>query len=120
MAAKTRKKGPGGDEFEPFDPTGAEFEEFDVKAEPPSEVEATVEALGGLSENEDEFRSLSQAQAAIEQKYLLEPGDAAAAAADEGPSGLGNIVGAGIGEKLVDGMPTGQLVVKVFVKEKLN
>jgi hypothetical protein len=40
--------------------------------------------------------------------------------ASEGTSGLGNVVGAGIGEKLVDGEPTGQLAVKVLVKEKLS
>ena len=119
MAKRTRTTKPGDEEFEPFDPSSEEFEEFDVTAEPASE-EATAEALGGLAASDDEYRSLVRAQEAIEKRYLLEPAAAVAAAASEGPAGLGNIVGAGIGEKLIDGMPTGQLAVKVLVKEKLS
>src|SRR5262245_44527680 len=119
MAKKPRTTKPGDEEFEPFDPSLDEFEEFDVAAEPLSQ-EATIEALGGLGAGEDEYRALVRAQEAIEKKYLLEPAAAASASAAEGTAGLGNVVGAGIGEKLVDGMPTGQLAVKVLVKEKLS
>lgn len=119
MAKRPPTTKPGGEEFEPFDPSSQEFEEFDVTAEPEAE-EGTAEALGGLAANEDEYRSLARAQEAIEKRYLLEPAAAVAAAASQGPTGLGNVVGAGIGEKLIDGMPTGQLAVKVLVKEKLS
>src|SRR5262249_39175562 len=104
---------------EPFDPSSQEFEEFDVTAEPEAE-EGTAEALGGLAANEDEYRSLARAQEAIEKRYLLEPAAAVAAAASQGPTGLGNVVGAGIGEKLIDGMPTAQLPLKVPAREKLS
>jgi hypothetical protein len=120
MARKTRTTKPKDTEFEPFDPNAEEFEEFDVTAEPPAEEEATAEALGGLAATDEEFRALARAQEVVEKKYLLEPAAAVAAAAEEGPAGLGNVVGAGIGEKLIDGMPTGQLAVKVLVKEKLS
>jgi len=102
--------------------TGSQsFDEFDVNAElEASSQDAGIESLGGLSENEDEFRSLSQARDAIEKKYLLEPAAAMEATAEDGPNGLGNIVGVGIGEKTVDGVPMGQLAVKVLVKEKLS
>lgn len=120
MAKRTRTTKPREDEFEPFDPMLEEFEAFDVTAEPEAEEEVAVEALGGLASGEDEYRSLVRAQEAIEKRYMPEPGVALAAAASEGSAGLGNVVGAGIGEKLIDGMPTGQLAVKVLVKEKLS
>jgi hypothetical protein len=119
MAKRTRTPKSREEEFEAFDPGSEEFEEFDVTAEPAAE-EATADALGGLEGGEDEYRSLMRAQETIEKRYLLEPTAAVAAAAAEGPTGLGNVVGAGIGEKLIDGMPTGQLAVKVLVKEKLS
>jgi hypothetical protein len=119
MAKRTRPTRPGNEDFQPFNPNSEEFEDFDVSAEPAPE-EATAEALGGLAAGEDEYHSLVRAQEAVEKRYLLDPASAAAAAASEGHAGLGNIVGAGIGEKLIDGMPTGQLAVKVLVKEKLS
>jgi hypothetical protein len=120
MTKKPRSPRSQRDEFEPFDPTLEEFEEFDVAAEPAPDADASIEALGGLSDDEDALRSLSHAQDEIERKYLLRPSESVAALAADGPAGLGNIIGAGIGEKLVDSMPTGELAVKVFVREKLN
>jgi len=109
-----------GKEFEEFDVTKEGFEVFDVTKEPEAESEVSIEALGGLSEKEDEFKSLSQARDELEKRLLLEPSEAAFAAAEEGAAGFGNVVGVGIGEKEINGNPTGQLAVKVFVKEKLN
>jgi hypothetical protein len=120
MAKRPRHTKPEGDEFEPFDPGSEEFDEFDVMATAPAAAEATAEALGGLGAGDEEYRALTRAQDLIEKQFLLEPGAAIAAAASDGASGLGNVVGAGIGEKLIDGMPTGQLAVKVLVKEKLS
>jgi hypothetical protein len=108
-----------GKEFEEFDVKAEGFEEFDVTVEAEPEPEVSVEALGGLAETEDELRSVSQARDELEKRLMLEPGEAAFAAAEEGAAGYGNVVGVGIGEKEVNGSPTGQLVVKVFVKEKL-
>jgi hypothetical protein len=108
-----------GEEFEKFDVTGEGFEAFDVTAEPEPEAEVSIEALGGLSESEDELRSVSQARDELEKRLMLDPGEAAFAAAEEGAAGYGNVVGVGMGEKEVNGSPTGQLVVKVYVKEKL-
>jgi hypothetical protein len=113
MAGKTRKNPSDEGPLEPF-------EEFDVTAEAEAEAEATIESLGGLSESDDLFRSISQARDEIESRYLLNPIAAVSALADEGVGGRGNTQGVGIGEKYVDDKPTGQLAVKVFVKEKLN
>jgi len=118
MAKRTPSK-PRDEAFEPFDPSSQDFETFDVNAEPEAE-EATADALGELAPGEEEYRALLRAQEAVEKRYLLDPAAAVAAAAEAGTSGLGNVVGAGIGEKLIDGMPTGQLAVKILVKEKLS
>lgn len=98
------------------------FEDFDVTQdfETPSESEVSVESLGGISESEDELKSTQQARDEMEQRLLPSSDQAAFAAAEEGPVGKGNIVGVGIGEKYVDDIPTSQLAVKVFVKEKLS
>jgi hypothetical protein len=102
-----------------LDPELEEFEEVDLTAVAPSVVETTAEAVAGLASSE-EFQALVNAQREIEARLLVEPAEAMAAAAADGPRGLGNIVGVGIGEKAVDGIPTGQLAVKVLVKEKLR
>lgn len=120
MAKRPRQTKPEGDEFASFDPGSKEFEEFDVMAAEPAAAEATAESLGGLAAGEDEYGALMRAQDVLEKQYLLEPAAAFAAAAADGSSGLGNVIGCGIGEKLIDGMPTGQLAVKVLVKEKLS
>lgn len=106
----------------PPPPPVESFEEFDPTAEAstPETAEYTVESLGDAGDGEAQFRSLMQARDAAENTYLLEPSDAMAATAESGPNGLGNVVGVGIGEKYVDGMPTGQMAVKIFVKEKLS
>jgi hypothetical protein len=119
MAKRTPPSAPRDEAFEPFDPSAQDFETFDVTADTPVE-EVTADALGELAPSEEEYRALVRAQEAVEQRYLLDPASAVAAAAETGVTGLGNVVGAGIGEKLVDGMPTGQLAVKILVKEKLN
>jgi hypothetical protein len=97
-----------------------EFEEVDLTAEAEAvAAEVTAEAVEGMA-TEDEFKSLLSAQKELERRLLLEPSEAMAAAAQEGSRGLGNVIGVGIGEKEVDGIPTGQIAVKVLVKEKLS
>lgn len=95
------------------------FEDYDVTQEAAEEPEASIESLGGLAETQDIFNSLSQARDELEQRLMISPAETALAAAEEGAAGLGNLVGVGIGEKVVDGVPTGQPALKVFVKEKL-
>ena len=97
-----------------------EFEDYDVTQESAEEPEASVEALGGLADDENTYKSLSQARDELEQRLMISPADTALAAAEEGTAGLGNMVGVGIGEKVVDGIPTGVPALKVFVKEKLS
>jgi hypothetical protein len=120
MTAKTRKNPSDDGPLEPIDPSSDQFEEFDVTAEPEAAAEATAESFGGLAESDDVFRSITQARDEIEGRFLLNPVAAVSASADDGVAGLGNVVGVGIGEKYVDDKPTGQIAVKVFVKEKLN
>ncbi|HEX4947628.1 MAG TPA: serine protease [Blastocatellia bacterium] len=95
------------------------FEEFDVTEEPETEADVSAESLGGLAASEDDFKSLNQARDEIEQTFMGDLSQQIAATAEDGAAGLGNIVGVGIGEKVVDDTPTGQMAVKVFVKEKL-
>lgn len=106
-------------QFDEFDVMG-EFEEFDVMQEPEAEVESEVmaEALGGLSASDDEITSLLKARDEMEQRLMPAAAFEAMSADDDEMYGLGNIVGVGIGEQEVGGHPTGQLVVKVLVKEK--
>jgi hypothetical protein len=109
-------------EFEEYDVTegvSEGFEEFDVTKEPDGEAEVTAEALGEMTTSEDEAKTLMQARDELEKRLLVDPGTAVFAAAEEGAAGLGNVVGVGIGEETVGGIPTGKLAVKVFVKEKL-
>jgi hypothetical protein len=114
-------EGAGSEEFEGFD-VGAgepsEFEQFDVtRGEAASEN--LLEALGEFEAGEQDLKALLQARDEMEGQLLPEPG-LRAMAAEEGPAGLDNVVGIGIGEKEVDGHPTGQMAIKVFVKEKLK
>ena len=118
---------PGGEGQEPgggpegFDGS-EEFEEFDVTQEP-EEAEpeaASAESLGGLAQGADDFATLAQARDELVAQLLVDPSESTLAMAAEGTSGLGNIVGVGIGEKTVDGVPTGVPAVKVLVKEKLS
>lgn len=104
-------------EFEEFDPAqGEEFEEFDVAAD--GDVENVLTAFGDLVDSEDQARALAAARDEMERR-LMGPRDVAnAALADEEPYGSENVVGVGIGEKVVGGVATGQLAVKVLVKEK--
>ncbi len=108
------------EEYDVLDGEAGDFEEFDVTAEPEPEDQDSVEALGGLTESEDDFKSLNQARDEAEKLFMIELSQQIAALAEEGPSGIGNIVGVGIGEKEVDGSPIGRPAVKVFVKEKLD
>ncbi len=110
-------------DYEEFDVTGGleeGFENLDVTQEPQAEAAVSLAALGSLTEREEELRAVSQARDEFEQRFLIDPGQRAFDAAEESPAGLGNIVGVGIGEKEVNGIPIGQLAVKVFVKEKLG
>ncbi|MGH9840354.1 MAG: hypothetical protein ACREEM_16365 [Blastocatellia bacterium] len=117
------KAGSSLSSYEDYDVLGGEgkgFEEFDVTEEPEAEAEVSAESLGGLTEGEGDYRSLEQARAEAEKTFMIDLAEQVAATAEDGTSGLGNIVGVGIGEKVVDGTPTGQAAVKVFVKEKLD
>jgi hypothetical protein len=111
---KKRREKPGGP-----DEVLSGFEDVDLSAGAEAAEDLTAESLGELGSDE-EFRSLLAAQAELEKRMLLPADEAMAASAEEGPRGLGNIVGFGVGEKEVDGIPTGRLAVKVLVKEKLN
>jgi hypothetical protein len=112
---RTRKE----EQFEAFDPSeGEQFEEFDVAAEAEAEAEAVVEALGGLTDSEDEMKSLLAARDEIENRFMKTAGAEAAAVSADEPYDPGNVVGVGIGEQTVKGHPTGRLAVKVLVKEK--
>jgi len=115
MVKRSRKK----EQFEEFDPSeGQQFEEFDVAAEGEDEAEAVLESLAGLTDSEDELKSLMAARDEIESRLMKPAGvEAAAVSADE-PYDPGNCVGVGIGEKTENGHPTGRLAVKVLVKEK--
>lgn len=119
------KKKHKGEEFEEFDvgETTEEFEEFDVMKEEAEEegFAATIQAMGGIIEDENEFASILKARDAVEKQFLADPSDKAFASTAEGePAGLDNIVGVGIGENLVGGYFTGEVAIKVFVKEKLG
>jgi hypothetical protein len=106
-------------EFEEFEPTqGEQFEEFDVSAEAEAESEATIESLGGLSDSEDQVRSLLAARDELENRLMGPAGVSAATLSEDEPYDPANVVGVGIGEKVIDGVATGQLAVKVLVKEK--
>jgi hypothetical protein len=97
-----------------------EFEEYDVLEQPEQEPAATVESLGGLTESADLYASLAQARDELERALLVDPSESTLAMAADGVAGVGNIVGVGLGEKTVDGIPTGEPALKVFVKEKLS
>jgi hypothetical protein len=114
---KGRRRGKGQDED--VDTELQPFEDVDLNAAADTSAELTAESIEGLG-SDDELHSLLAAQAELEDRLLLGPSEAMAASAEAGVSGLGNVVGLGIGEKEVDGIPTGQLAVKVFVKEKLS
>jgi hypothetical protein len=104
-------------EFEEFDPSQSEeFEDYDVAAD--ADAENVMAAFGDLVDSQDQARALSAARDEVE-RLLMGPREVANAAfADEEPYGSENIVGVGIGEKVIGGIPTGQLAVKVLVKEK--
>src|SRR4051812_40081552 len=111
---------PGMSESTEFDPTkGSEFEEFDVQAEPEAEADASIESLGAVADSEAQVQSLFAAREELE-KLLMGPvvGASAVALSDDEPYNPANVVGVGIGEKVIGGVPTGQLAVKVLVKEK--
>lgn len=114
-------------QFEEYDVgngEGDEFEDFDVTQETESEteIEATIETLGGLSQSESQLKSLLEARDELEQMLMPEAAfEAMSADEDEDEVfGFGNIVGVGIGEQEIGGHPTGQLALKVLVKEKVS
>lgn len=107
------------EQFEEFDPTkGSQFEDFDVNAETNSEQSITPESFGGLSDSVHQVQSLLGAREELERQLMTPIGASVAALSDEEPYIANNVVGIGIGEKEVGGVLTGQLVVKVLVKEK--
>src|SRR5262249_22025779 len=104
---------------EEFDPTpGEQFEEFDVTADTEAEAEATIESFGGLSDSEDEVRSLLAARDNLESQLMGPVSAMTAALSEDEPYSPNNVVRVGIGEKLINGRPAGRLAVKVLVKEK--
>ena len=112
-------------QFEDFDVGNGgagEFEDFDVMAEPETapESEATIESLGGLAESEDQLQDLMAARDELERMLMPDVAMQALDADGEEVFGYGNIVGVGIGEQEVGGRPTGQLALKVLVKEKVS
>lgn len=108
------------EDYDVLEGEGKGFEDFDVTEEPEAEEGFSAEALGGLTEGERDYRAIEQARAEVEKTFMIDLGDQIAATAEDGTAGLGNIVGVALGENVVDGTPTGQLAVKVFVKEKLK
>ena len=64
------------------------------------------------------LEELRGARDELEARLLVRPSERGLAAREDGPAGLGNVVGIGIGGQEVDGRPTGRLVVKVLVREK--
>ncbi len=113
----------GSDKYDPL--KGDEFEDFDVTNEVTAEAEAemTMESLGGLGDSTDQMQSLMGARDELEQRLMQPPSTprmAGISASDDEaePYDPANVVGVGIGEKLIGGVPTGQLAVKVLVKEK--
>lgn len=119
-----RGRAGAGERFEEFDPTQVEeFEEFDVQAEVGAgavEAEASMESLASLSDSADEVTALYAARDEIEQRMMGAAPVAVAASSLSAvePYNPRNVVGVGIGEKVVNGVPTGRLAVKVLVKEK--
>lgn len=100
-----------------------EFEDFDVAADEGGagdEQALSAEALGGLADEAGGVEAVAAARDHAERMLLLDPQEAMAAMADDGPAGPGNVVGIGVGEKVSGGNPSGSLAVKVFVKEKLS
>ena len=95
-----------------------QFEDFDVNAETPSESSITLESFGGLSDSPDQVQSLLGAREELERRLMTPIGASQAALSDDEPYIANNVVGIGIGEKEVGGVLTGQLVIKVLVKEK--
>src|SRR5512146_25763 len=121
----------GLEDFEPFDPAqepaateagemAGQFEEFDVVAQPvPAGDEVGIETLGELAESENQLRSVLAARDKAEQRLMPQQGGLLGAMARDGTAGVGNVVGVGIAEKVIGGVPTGHLGVTVFVKEKV-
>jgi hypothetical protein len=66
----------------------------------------------------DRLEELREARDELEARLLVRPAERTLAALEDGPAGLGNIVGIGIGGQEVEGRPTGRLSVKVLVREK--
>lgn len=105
-----------------------ESEEQEITGEIPQEdipVEAQdasadiVSAIASIGQ--DVYQALVAARDQLEQQLLPSTEVAVSAAAGETSSGGGaNVVGIGIGEKIVDGAETGRLAVKVFVQQKLD
>lgn len=106
-------------QFEEFDPNNEEqFERFDVSGGTDAEDELTMESLAGMSDSQDQIKSLLEARDELESRLMGVAAASSAALSDDEPYIANNVVGVGIGEKEVNGILTGQLVVKVLVKEK--
>jgi len=84
-------------------------------------ADSSAEAVGAVAAfSAEQYQALLLARDQLEQQLLPSPEAAAAAAGDVSGGGGGNVVGIGIGEKIVDGAETGRLAVKVFVKQKIE
>jgi hypothetical protein len=112
-------------------PRRPDVEEFSPADLSPHSAEADVEEFapegGGTGGDEwDESCGVPaeyfEAQEEIESQFHLDEvfADPAAYATGEDRLGLPNIVGTSVGEKFTHGSPTGQLAVRVYVKEKVS
>lgn len=112
----------GGGSGEPQDEeaeVSGEIAQSEIPVEAEDASPDIVAAVAGLAQ--DVYQALLAARDQLEQQMLPAPAAAVVAASvDESGGGGGNIVGVGIGEKVVDGEGTGRVAVKVFVKQKLE
>jgi hypothetical protein len=96
-----------------------EIPQEDIPAEAEDASADVVSAIAAIGQ--DVYQALVAARDQLEQQLLPSPELATSAAAGDTSAGGGaNVVGIGIGEKIVDGQETGRLAVKVFVQQKLD
>lgn len=121
--AKESRRRKGDQEFDDFDPgadDSQEFEDFDPIGDREAEPESLLQALADFGPSESQAKALVEACQEICRRLPAGGEERALAAAEDGVAGADNLVGVGIGEREVAGLPTGELAVRVFVKEKLK
>ena len=117
MARKKTKKSAKAEEFGGISGEVIEYDPAKAQIEEVVEIESSASDLGAMEID----KGLIQAREALEKQM---GGFSAVVSSLEAPSeesgaDLGNIVGWGVGEKVVGGRFTGDLAVKVYVAEKL-